>query len=233
MIKQTIKKLSEPIPYKWRVQSANRDRTKVQLTAYIDARQVMDVLDEHCDHGWSSEFHEIAGGIFCTITIHDGNHCYSRTDAGNRIEDNNTDQMYEQGFKSSASDAFKRAAVQFGVGRFLYDIDTVWLPCNDKRQPVRADGSVIWDLTEYMNKEYKKSPEPKKKPVEKKPVEKTVAQEPEGKTEVEEPKKKLDQKTLDEMVKAISAGKGDVVRERMPNYDMTLQQKTILNALLK
>jgi len=57
------------------------------------------------------------------------------------------------------SDAFKRAAVNFGVGRFLYDLDIVDLDAgskdfNGKQYPFPADknGNKIWDITEHINK---------------------------------------------------------------------------------
>lgn len=243
-IKELVKKLSQPVPYKWRVQGANKDKTKVQLTAYIDARQVQDLLDEHCEHGWSSAFRDVAGGVFCSIQIHGPEgELWVREDAGNRIEDNSQDQMFEQGFKAAASDAFKRAAVQFGIGRFLYDIEKVWLPCNEKRQPINERGEVIWDLTEYMNS--RKAPAKKSKPAPAKPAAdvkpesvsssnatSTEATPPSPTQPPVEPKKKLDSKTYDAMIKAITNGEKDRVREAMDRYDLTLQQRTLLNTLL-
>lgn len=222
-IQDIVKNLSKEVPFKWRVQGANREKTKVQLTAYIDARQVMEILDEHCD--WSSSFEEISGGVFCSITIHGPNgEKFTRTDAGSRIEADSTDQMYEQGFKASASDAFKRAAVQFGVGRFLYDQPKVWLPCNDKRQPVDERGQVIWDLSEHMAK--------KRTPVKAVPPQTTsVVSTPPSDKPAPETKKMTDQ-ILSDMLKFIQEGKKDAVREAMGKYTMTLAQKKVLEAAL-
>lgn len=238
-IQELVKKLSAHVPYKWRVQGANKDKTKVQLTAYIDARQVQDLLDQHCEHGWSSAFRDVAGGVFCSIQIHgpDGE-LWVREDAGNRIEDNSQDQMFEQGFKAAASDAFKRAAVQFGIGRFLYDIEKVWLPCNDRRQPINERGEVIWDLTEYMNKrKAKPKPEPAAKPVtaERQPNPLVMDLPPASPATppADDPKPKLDAKRYDAMVKAIAAGQKEEVRAAMDKYDLTLQQRTLLTTLLK
>ena len=240
-IQELVKKLSAHVPYKWRVQGANKDKTKVQLTAYIDARQVQDLLDQHCEHGWSSAFRDVAGGVFCSIQIHgpDGE-LWVREDAGNRIEDNSQDQMFEQGFKAAASDAFKRAAVQFGIGRFLYDIEKVWLPCNDRRQPINERGEVIWDLTEYMNKrKAKPKPEPAAKPVtaERQPnplvMDIPPASPSPATPPADDPKPKLDAKRYDAMVKAIAAGQKEEVRAAMDKYDLTLQQRTLLTTLLK
>lgn len=241
-IQELVKKLSAHVPYKWRVQGANKDKTKVQVTAYIDARQVQDLLDQHCEHGWSSAFRDVAGGVFCSIQIHgpDGE-LWVREDAGNRIEDNSQDQMFEQGFKAAASDALKRAAVQFGIGRFLYDIEKVWLPCNDRRQPLNERGEVIWDLTEYMNKRKAKTkPEPAAKPVtaERQPNPLVMDLPPTSPSPATPPagelaKPKLDAKRYDAMVKAIAAGQKEEVRTAMDKYDLTLQQRTLLTTLLK
>src|SRR3546814_18448801 len=37
--------------------------------------------------------------------------------------------LFRSGEKGAISDAFKRCAVKWGVGRYLYDIDAVWAEC--------------------------------------------------------------------------------------------------------
>lgn len=240
-IQELTAKLSQKVPFKWRVQGANKKKDKVQLTAYIDARQVQDLLDEHCEHGWSSAFKEVAGGVFCSIQIHGPNgESWVREDAGNRVENDTDDQMFEQGFKAAASDAFKRAAVQFGIGRFLYDIEKVWLPCNEYRQPLNERKEVIWDITEHMNS--LRAPAGKKKPSVTPPAAAPAVTTPPvappeqsiDPVSPEEPVKlpALDQKAYDNMVKAITKGDTERVKKAMDNYTLTLQQKTVLNALL-
>lgn len=237
-IQDLVKKLSQEVPFKWRVQAANKEKTKVQLTAYIDARQVQDILDEHCDHGWSNSFEEIAGGVFCSITIYGPNgEAYTRSDAGSRIEADSQDQMFEQGFKASASDAFKRAAVHFGVGRFLYDQPKVWLPCNERKQPLDERGQIIWDLSEYMAN--KKASSTTKKPLspQSTKVDSATPSAPAPATatqvsnETSAPKKMTDA-ILADMLKFIQEGKKDPVREAMGKYNMTLAQKKVLESAL-
>jgi hypothetical protein len=118
-------------------------------SAYIDARDVMKVLDEHCQ--WEVQYKEIGGFIFCGIGINmDGNTLW-RWDCGARVEDNPQDQMYDQAGKSAASDAFKRAAVMWGIGRFLYDLSMVTLPCDQYGNVVDKNGNRVWDLTSHIN----------------------------------------------------------------------------------
>ena len=87
--------------------------------AHIDARQVMNRLDAIVGVGnWSDAYQPaaIGKGVECTLTV-----CgISKTDVGTV-----SDQDPEKG---AYSDALKRAAVKFGIGRHLYDIETQWLP---------------------------------------------------------------------------------------------------------
>lgn len=148
---ELITNLSKPMPYQWRVQSFNKGNTKCTCVAYIDARQAMDTLDKYCSYGWTKKYYDIKGSIYCSIGIvmPDGT-IIERQDVGS--------EGNFEAEKSAASDAFKRAAVNFGVGRFLYDLDIVDLNAgskefNGKQYPYPADdkGNKIWDITEYIN----------------------------------------------------------------------------------
>lgn len=85
---------------------------------YITARQVQDRLDAVIGPGnWQSRFFVVdASGpaVECTITVFG----VPKADVG---YSNNPDAEHEsEPLKAAYSDAFKRAAVQWGVGRFLY-----------------------------------------------------------------------------------------------------------------
>ncbi len=90
------------------------------MLCYVDARYVQDKLDEVVGVGnWASDFTEIKGNLFCQITItflrDDGQvGIVSKMDCGT---ESNVEKQ-----KGEASDAFKRAAVQFGIGRDLYSL---------------------------------------------------------------------------------------------------------------
>lgn len=242
-IQELVKNLSKEVPFKWRVQGRNKAKDKVQITAYIDARQVQDILDQYCEHGWSNSFYEIAGGIFCKLIIHGPiGETYIRSDAGSRIESDSTDQMFDQGFKAAASDAFKRAAVQFGVGRFLYDQPKMWLPCNEKGQPVDERGQVIWELSEYMAKQKAGKTASVKATATATPSASQTTNvvspsapapaAPSQSANADLTQKKMTDTILAEMLKFIQEGKKDPVREAMGKYNMTLAQKKVLEAAL-
>lgn len=144
-------KLKAPMPYKWRVQSVKYG--KASCVAYVDARQVMDKLDDVFGvEGWSDNYSEHKGNLFCTISVMtDGGIEIQKTDCGT---ESNVEKQ-----KGEASDAFKRAAVKFGIGRFLYDLKIVVLKTakhtNDKEYPSTDDGKILWgaeDLSAYIIK---------------------------------------------------------------------------------
>lgn len=147
---ELLKELSQTIPYKWRVQSVSKHKPQATCVAYIDARDVADVLDQYCVEGWQNQYQEIAGNLFCGIAIKMSGEWEWRWDCGT---ESNTEKE-----KGRASDAFKRAAVKWGVGRFLYDLGFQYIATNEAKTgnnspyPVDEQGKRVWDLTEFLNK---------------------------------------------------------------------------------
>ena len=106
------------------------------MLTYVDARYVQDKLDEVVGVGnWTNEFYELKGRLFCRITINflreDGTiGSISKTDCG--VESNVEKE------KGEVSDAFKRCAVHFGLGRDLYpkrDAKPLIARCNANGKP--------------------------------------------------------------------------------------------------
>lgn len=97
---------------------------KAQMLVYIDARDVQDRLDEVCSlcgTHWQNDFKEVGGRLICNLQIG----TVRRTDGAG-----DTDFEAEKG---GLSDAFKRSAVMFGVGRYLYNAKNfnTWLQYED------------------------------------------------------------------------------------------------------
>lgn len=142
--KLTISKLKEAIPYKWKIQSFNKEKTKASCVAYIDARDVMEKLDNVIGPSdWQDKFTEANGKLVCSIGIKLEDEWVWKSDTGVESE-------YEKE-KGQFSDAFKRAAVKWGIGRFLYDLEIKYIGVNQYKKPVDENGKTIWDLTEYFN----------------------------------------------------------------------------------
>ncbi len=83
------------------------------LLLYQDARCAMDILDETVgSENWQKEYYEVKGNVYCKIGIFTANGWTWKADCGT---ESNMDAE-----KGEASDAFKRAAVCWGIGRELY-----------------------------------------------------------------------------------------------------------------
>lgn len=144
----TLEKLSEPFHPKkihWRIGATNAKKlgvkpweaTKGIPLAYIDARDVMDRLDGIVGpENWQDSYTETASGrVICSLTVY-----FPEYDRYVTKSDGAGDTGTE-GEKGAISDAFKRAAVKFGIGRYLYGVNTGWIDLNNGKIPNNWDGS--------------------------------------------------------------------------------------------
>ena len=163
-----FEELKSEMPFKWKVQTASE--YNCMCVAYVDSRQVQDKLDDVLGAmNWQDEYFVIDGDLFCRIGIYDEEkrEWVWKGDCG-------TESMTEKE-KGQASDAFKRAAVKWGVGRFLYSMDIQKIKSGKdnrgKNVPVDETGKQIWDITKHINDKLSKaSPKVEIKAVEIKPV---------------------------------------------------------------
>lgn len=87
----------------------------VQLLLYKDSRCDKRILDETFGvNGWKNRYEEIKGNLFCTISIWDEEkeQWIDKCDCGT--------ESFSEKEKGEASDAFKRAGFNVGIGRELY-----------------------------------------------------------------------------------------------------------------
>jgi hypothetical protein len=101
---------------KWRKGASGKD------LAYVTARTVMNRLDEIIGpENWFDEYVETKDGLKCSLTIMftglDGHLVTVNKQDGAGFEPMKDENDAE---KSGYSAAFKRAAVKFGIGRYLY-----------------------------------------------------------------------------------------------------------------
>lgn len=121
-----LKNLASEFPREavhWRAQTLTRNGDKALALAYLDARDVMDRLDSVCGpENWQSRYTETPRGrVLCEIGIRIGDEWIWKSDGAG--------DTAVEGEKGGISDALKRAAVQWGIGRYLYRLDSVWCPC--------------------------------------------------------------------------------------------------------
>jgi hypothetical protein len=144
--------LSDALPYLRRPPSPTAVRFKVQtpaddagqVVAYVDARLVYDRLDHVCGERWAARFGPLPRALVprrareaegqpplfvrCRLTV-----CgVTREDVGEGVDP-----------KAAFSDAVKRAAVQFGLGRVLDAMRAPWLRAGDGDGELRHDGRGV------------------------------------------------------------------------------------------
>ena len=122
MCKANIFRTLRPDEIEVRVQQVVESGGKIKATLllYKNARVDMDMLDEHFSClGWQREHTFKEGKNYCKVSVYDTNtsRWVSKEDVG--IE-SNTEET-----KGEASDAFKRACVNFGIGRELYTAPSI------------------------------------------------------------------------------------------------------------
>ncbi len=110
----------DPQEVSWRVGSMTKDKDKGMALAYVDARVVMDRLDAVCGPaGWQCRYSHANGKTVCDIAVKCGDEWIWKADGAG-----DSDIEAEKG---ALSDAFKRAAVRWGIGRYLYELPSPWV----------------------------------------------------------------------------------------------------------
>lgn len=136
---------------KWRLQQSGVGKNGfwAQAIAYIDARAVMDRLDEQVGvNNWSDRYIKHDDCVECTISLFIDGKWIDKSDVGEftNIEKN----------KGGYSDAFKRAAVKWGIGRYLYEIPTTFVDCQQQRDD--KNGFSNYGQTKDKKKFYWRNP---------------------------------------------------------------------------
>ena len=96
------------------------------LLLYKDARCDMKILDETVGpENWQRSHELINGNLFCNVSIYDDDKemWISKQDVGT--------ESYTEKEKGQASDSFKRACFNWGIGRELYTAPFIWIKSGD------------------------------------------------------------------------------------------------------
>lgn len=182
-----LKKPFKPEEVEWRVQRKSRDGTKGMALAYIDARAITNRLDKLVEDGflisWEVHYSSVDMG---TVTQQRGGSshevpvkgfiCHLRLNIPYVEQDQKDELDYpldgewvsrEDGagitdfepFKGGLSGALKRAASAWGIGRYLYDLPTVWAPIDNWGNITQKPNLPLWALPEgYVQEQPQQSP---------------------------------------------------------------------------
>ena len=133
-----------------RVQSVKKARNGSVgciLLLYKDARVDMKLLDEtYGPTNWQRTHEVINGNLFCNIEIWDSekNQWVRKQDVGT--------ESYTEKEKGQASDSFKRAGFNWGIGRELYTAPFIWIDLKDGEHYEKDGKTYISPRTKFTVK---------------------------------------------------------------------------------
>lgn len=142
--KETMARLAAPfapdeIEWKPMVVSGNR----ALAAAYIDARAVQDRLDQVVGpENWQDDYKPLEdGSVVCRLRVRINDQWIAKTDVGSQSDQKDAGDRRKAAF----SDALKRAAVKFGIGRYLYRLPSQWVDYDaHKKQFTRVPQLPAW-----------------------------------------------------------------------------------------
>lgn len=124
-----------------RVQSVHKEGKGLVLLLYKDARVDQNILDETVGvENWQREHYECKGNLFCRVGIKCG--ADERAENAKDLIISRAEWVWKadcgtesntEAQKGEASDSFKRACFNWGIGRELYTAPFIWIPaakCN-------------------------------------------------------------------------------------------------------
>lgn len=123
---QELAKPFEASDIEWRVGQAGEKRNGgvwAKVLAYVTNRAIMQRLDDLVGPTrWKNEFKEApeGDGVLCGISI------YMNEELGWVTKWDGASNTDIEAIKGGLSNAMKRAAVQWGIGRYLYDLESGW-----------------------------------------------------------------------------------------------------------
>ena len=121
----------DPSDVDWKPGATTRDKSKGLAMAYLSSRAVQQRFDDVCGPAdWRNEFREgPGGGVLCGISVR-----VDRPDGSAEwvTKWDGADNSQVEAVKGGLSGSMKRAAVQWGVGRYLYDLPSTWVRLDDR-----------------------------------------------------------------------------------------------------
>jgi hypothetical protein len=123
------RELAAPFPWEkvsWRALRVDEDKSEAQAVAYVTATVIQDRLDAVVGaENWSVDYLPFGeGSTICRLSIRIGNEWVMKADGAGATAN--------EPVKGGISDSFKRAAVAWGIGRYVRRIPKVWVPATKR-----------------------------------------------------------------------------------------------------
>lgn len=150
MTNEQAKRLEYPFTpdeIEWRVLRTTKDKTKGQVAAYVDSRAIQYRLDSVLGReNWKNEFVTVQGtnndttSHICTLSIYysERGEWISKSDGAGSTD--------IEPVKGGLSNAFKRAASMWGIGRYLYGLKNIWANLDEYKAIDKSEYDRLNDL---------------------------------------------------------------------------------------
>jgi hypothetical protein len=122
----------EPRDIKFKPQMVKNN--KALAIAYVDVRLIEDRLDDVLGvDGWQDDYEILNdGSVTCRLRVKLGDQWVTKMDVGSPSEQpDGGDRL-----KAAFSDALKRTAVKFGIGRYLYRLPAQWVDYDPAKKQI-------------------------------------------------------------------------------------------------
>ena len=154
----------QPHEIEWRVLRTNKDRTKGQVAAFVDSRAIQKRLDETLGReNWQNHFSTAPGKdthsttYICEISIYyrDKKEWITKSDGAGCTD--------VEPVKGGLSNAFKRAASMWSIGRYLYELKNIWVALDEGKyisstEKPKLDQKYVEFVNRYLAAKKKSSP---------------------------------------------------------------------------
>lgn len=170
-IAQALAAPFDPTEVKFKPQTVSGNRALA--VPFVDARVIQDRLDDAVGVlGWQDSYECLPdGSVVCRLRIRLGDEWIAKEDVGGQSEQPDEGDRRKAAF----SDALKRAAVKFGIGRYLYRLKPQWVDYDpQKRQFLKLPtlpGATAAPPAPLADKKPAKGKAPEATPAEAKPAE--------------------------------------------------------------
>ncbi|MDL2288134.1 hypothetical protein LJC32_01995 [Oscillospiraceae bacterium OttesenSCG-928-F05] len=139
-----------PNEIEWKLQAENAESSKGLVVPYIDSRAIQKRLDDVVGPtNWRAEYRQWKNNSqLCGIAIYDSEkqEWITKWDGA--------DDTDFQSTKGGLSSSFKRAATLWGIGRYLYSLDGVWLKIEYKTYKGKQRAKVAANQEDKIDNHY-------------------------------------------------------------------------------
>lgn len=140
-IEKALKAPFRPDEIEYRITATSNG--KGLAVAYVQNRAIQNRLDEVMGfHNWKNEFVVIDKGKICGLSLRIDGEWITKYDGASDTKIEAT--------KGGISDSMKRAAVQWGIGRYLYNLPSTWVRIDNNKKILERPKLPNWALPDDM-----------------------------------------------------------------------------------